>query len=65
MLANIPSTKGKLGNVKNEAECLFLLVVPEVANDSDWVAPSFVKPKTKLNRVRLLIDFRNLNKQLK
>ena len=65
MLANIPSTKGKLGNVKNEAERLFLLVVPEVANDSDWVTPSFVKPKTKSNQVRLLSDFRNFNKQLK
>ena len=50
--------------LKNEAECLFLLVVSEVENDSEWGGPSFVKPKTKSNQVRLLNDFRNLNKQL-
>ena len=36
-----------------------------MANDSEWGAPSFAKPKPKPNRVRFLRYFINLNKQLK
>ena len=50
---------------KNEVERLVLLGVLEVANSSNWGAPSFSQPKPESNRVRFLIDFRNLNKQLK
>ena len=50
---------------KKEVERLFLLVVPEVANDSEWGSPSFAQHKPKSNRLRLLSDFRNLNEQLK
>ena len=34
-------------------------------NDSEWGAPSFAQPKEKTNRVRLLSDFQNLNRQFK
>ena len=36
-----------------------------VANDSEWVDPSFAQLKPKSNRVCFLSDFRNPNKQLK
>ena len=49
---------------KMEVERLVLLGVLEIANDSEWVAPSFVQHKHKSNRVRFLSEFRNLNKQL-
>ena len=49
---------------KETVECLVLLGVLEVANDSEWGAPSFEQCKTKSNLVRLLSDFRTLNKQL-
>ena len=49
---------------KKEVEHLFPLEVPEVANDSEWGAPSFAQPKIKSNWVRYINDFRNLNKQL-
>ena len=50
---------------KQEVEHLVVLGVLELANDSEWVAPSFAKPKHKLNQVHFLSEFRNLNKQLK
>ena len=50
---------------KKGVERLLLLVVPEVANYSEWGAPSFAQHKPKSNRVRLLSDVRNLNKELK
>ena len=50
---------------KTEVEHLVLLGVLEVVNDSEWVAPSFAHPKSKSNLVRLLINLRNINKQLK
>ena len=50
---------------EKEVERLVLLVVPEVANGSEWGAPSFAQLKPKSNLVRFLSDFRNLNKQLK
>ena len=49
---------------KQEVEHLVVLGVLELANDSEWLAPSFVKPKPKSNQVHFLIEFRNLNKQL-
>ena len=48
---------------KNEVECLVLLGVQEVANDSEWGDPSFAQPKPKSNQVSFLSDFRNINKQ--
>ena len=50
---------------KKEFERIVLLGVTEVVNDSEWGAPSFAEPKPKSKRVRLLSDYRNLNKQLK
>ena len=47
---------------KNGVECLVLLRVLKVENDSEWGALSFAQPKPKLNRVLFLSDFRNLNK---
>ena len=49
---------------KKEVERLVLLVLLNVANDSEWGDQSFAQPKPKSNRVRLLSDFRDLNKQL-
>ena len=45
-------------------EILVLLKVLEIANDSEWVAPSFTQPKLETNLVRFLSAFRDLNKQL-
>ena len=42
-----------------------ILVVLEEAHDSKWGVPFFAQPKAKLNHVRFLIDFQNLNRQLK
>ena len=50
---------------KKKVERLVLLLVLEVANDPEWGAQSFAQPKHKSNQVRLVKDFRNLNKQLK
>ena len=50
---------------KKEVECLVLLGVLKIPNDSEWGAPPFARPKPKSNRVRFLSDFRNINKQLK
>ena len=50
---------------KKEVYCLVQLGVLGVANDSEWGAPYFAKPKPKSSRVLFLSDFRNLNKQLK
>ena len=50
--------------LKKGVERLVLLGVLEVANYSEWVAPSFAQPKPKSNQVRFLSDFINLNKQL-
>ena len=41
---------------KKEVERLVLLGVLEVANDSEWLDPSFAQPQTKPNKVRLLSD---------
>ena len=66
-LHNLESTRNKLKEemFKQEVEHLVLLVVLELANYSEWVAPSFEKPKLKSNQVHFLSEFRNLNKQLK
>ena len=48
---------------KQEVEYLVILVFLELANDSEWVAPSFAKPKPKSNQVHFLSEFRNLNKK--
>ena len=50
---------------KKEVERLVQLWVLEVANCSEWGAPSFAQPKPKSNQVRFLSDFININKQLK
>ena len=49
---------------KQEVENLVVLGFLELANDSEWVAPYFAKPKPKSNQVRFRSQFRNLNKQL-
>ena len=37
----------------------------EDANDSEWGAPSFAQPNPKTDFIRFVIDFQNLNSQLK
>ena len=37
----------------------------EEANESEWGAPSFAQPKPKMNSLRFLSGFWNLNRQLK
>ena len=37
----------------------------EEANESEWGAPSFTHPKAKTNRIGILSDCRNSNRQLK
>ena len=59
-----PVPKVKKEIFKQEVEHLVVLGVLELGNYSEWVAPSFVKPKPKSNQVHFLIEFRNLNKQL-
>ena len=50
---------------RKEVERLVKLGVLKEANNSEWGAPSFAQPKPKTNRVRLLSDFLNFNRQLK
>ena len=50
---------------RKDVERLVLLGFLEVANYSEWGAPYFAQPKTKSNQVHFLIDFMNLDKQLK
>ena len=47
---------------KKEVGHLILLGVLELANDSEWGAPSFAQPKPKSKRERFPGDFRNLKK---
>ena len=51
--------------LKKQVERLVPLGVLEVANDSEYGAPSFAQPKTESNRVRFLIGFRDINKRIK
>ena len=47
---------------KQGVENIVILGVLEIANNSEWVAPSFAKTKPKSNQVHFLSEFRNLNK---
>ena len=60
-----PVSKVQKEIFKQEVEHLVILEVLELGNYSEWVDPSFVKPKPKSNQVHFLIEFRNINKQLK
>ena len=50
---------------RKKVKRLVILGVLEEANDSEWGAPLFDQPKAKINPVRFLSDFWNLNRQLK
>ena len=50
---------------RKEVNILVLLGLVVEANDSEWVATSFAQTNTKTDRIRLLSDFHNLNRQLK
>ena len=50
---------------KQEVECLVLPGVLDLENGSEWWTQYFAQPKHKSYLVRFLIDFRNLNQQLK
>ena len=65
LLRPYPEPKVHKEMFKKQVERLVLLGVLEVANDSEWGAPSFAQPKYKSNQVPFLSGFRNLNKQLK
>ena len=60
-----PVTKAHAEMIKKEVERIVLHWVLKVVNDSEWGAPSFAQLKPKSNRVRLISDFGNLNKQSK
>ena len=60
-----PIPKAHKYMLNKEAQHLFLLRVLVKENDSEWGAPYFTQPKTKINWVRFLRNFRNSNKQLK
>ena len=66
-LCSQPYTVPKLHKTtfKKEFERLVSLGVLKEANDPKWGARSFDQPKAKTNCVRLLSDFRNLNRKLK
>ena len=49
---------------RKEVEIIVSLGVFEEANESKYGAPSFAQQKAKMNCVRFLSDFRNLNKKL-
>ena len=51
--------------IKREVESVVLLGFLELVNYLGWGSPYFAQPKPKSNQVRLLSDFRNLNKKLK
>ena len=51
--------------LKKEFERLVELGFIEEANDYEWRAPSFNQPKPKINCVRFLSVFQNLNRQIK
>ena len=50
---------------KKEVERLVLLEILKTSNDSQLGAPSFSQHEPKINRVRFMMDFRNLNIKLK
>ena len=50
--------------LKIEEEILVIILLLDGENFSEWVASSFAQPTPKTNRVNVLSDFRNLNKQL-
>ena len=50
---------------KKEVKGLVLLGFLESSNDSEWGAPYFPQPEPKVNRVRFISNFRNLNTKLK
>ena len=51
--------------LKKEVERLVLLGVLERSNVSEWGSPAFAQPKPETNQGYFIIDFINLNKQLK
>ena len=50
---------------RKEVEIIVSLGVFEEANESKYGAPSFAQQKAKMNCVRFLSDFRNLNRHFK
>ena len=44
---------------KKEVDTLVLLRVMKKENDPEWGVPYFAHPKTKINKVIFLSDFRN------
>ena len=65
VLATLPSTDGTWSHVQKRSKKLVNLGVLGEANDSEWGAPLFDQPKSKMNCIRFLSDFCNLNRQLK
>ena len=49
---------------KKEIDTLVDLGVLEKDSSSQWAAPSFTQPKKNPNELRLLSDFRQLNKHM-
>ena len=67
LIFSIPHTVPKVYTYmfKKQVGNLVLLGVLERSNDSEWVAPSFAKLKSKTNQVLFLSYFINLNIKLK
>jgi hypothetical protein len=60
----IPSPKCYEGTTKKEIKRLCGIGVLAKCNDSEWAAPAFIQPK-KTSDVRVLTDFRVLNRYIK
>ena len=50
---------------RKEVDRLVLLGVVEDANDSEWGAPSFAQPNAKMDCIRFVSAFKNLNSQFR
>ena len=61
--STIPSTEYYEETTKREIQCLCNIGVLAKCNDSVWEAPMFIQPK-KTGNVRVLTDFRILNKYI-
>jgi hypothetical protein len=59
-----PVPKNHHDTLKHEIERLVSLGVLKRCSDSEWAAPTFIKPK-KNGTVRFISDFRRLNEELK
>ena len=63
MLWTVFFTEYKWRNFKKEVGRLVKLGVLEGGNYPEWISPSLSQPKPKINGVRFLSEFKNINEQ--